>query len=839
MKFQKLTIHNIASIEDATINFEAEPLASSEVFLITGKTGAGKSTILDAICLALYATTPRLSNTKMDGKTEDMGKALTLEDPCQLLRKNTGEAFVTLTFVGNNSVHYEAEWSVARARGKVTGKMQSKKWRLQNIDTEYVIEKDNEIKAEMAKALGLDFNQFCRTTMLAQGEFTRFLNSDDKEKAEILEKITGVDVYSKLGAKIYELTEQKESIWKQFQQKIENTSTLSDEEVEAKKAELAALDKEYESLQVRYKNEEKRKQLLQTITEGGQKIEGWQADIKKDNDLIEKGLRPQAEKDKASVAKAAAILEELKTEAAEKDKEVTALDLPRLRDRQKTAATRIFNINLAKDRLDVFKSAQEKRQLTQQELAKAKVVINNKKNALPELELKLPEAKGAMDASEELYNKQAASIDDYATNIRAKLTIGDVCPVCQQKILTALPVEAELKKIVDTLHDAFLKAKNEYDILFKKKTKLEAEIRAEEKKYNADKEKFDNDKSVALAEAKVLEICKICGIEKIDDLTLSLLDISYKRAQTEEAELTGRIKDGERLEKELKERQSALNKQHTTIEALQRAAQESEKKITACMGRIETTKSLIQSKTDEIATAQKAVEQIVTSVSLTTDQQPAAAPTEKELKELGQKQGAIREQLKADSDKREQLRLLSAAAERAKADYDKWQRLNNLIGDKTGAKFRRIAQSYILATLIRAANKYMATLTDRYTLKVAAGTFVISIEDAYQGYVSRAASTISGGESFLVSLSLALALSDIGGRQVSADTLFIDEGFGTLSGGPFQNAIDTLKALHNSAGRHVGIISHVEELQERIPVQIQVNQEGNASSSTIKIIPFC
>ena len=161
--------------------------------------------------------------------------------------------------------------------------------------------------------------------------------------------------------------------------------------------------------------------------------------------------------------------------------------------------------------------------------------------------------------------------------------------------------------------------------------------------------------------------------------------------------------------------------------------------------------------------------------------------------------------------------------------------MNQLIGDATGNKFRKIAQSYVLNSLIHSANHYMKTLTDRYTLKVAPGTFVISLEDSYQGYVSRAASTISGGESFLVSLSLALALSDIG-QKLAVDTLFIDEGFGTLSGEPLQNAINTLRSLHNKSGRHVGIISHVEELQGKIPVQIQVDQEGNLSSSKVKVI---
>ena len=86
-----------------------------------------------------------------------------------------------------------------------------------------------------------------------------------------------------------------------------------------------------------------------------------------------------------------------------------------------------------------------------------------------------------------------------------------------------------------------------------------------------------------------------------------------------------------------------------------------------------------------------------------------------------------------------------------------------------------------------------------------------------------------------MSLSLALALSDIG-QQLQVDTLFIDEGFGTLSGEPLQRAVDTLRSLHGKSGRHVGIISHVEELQERIPVQIKVIQEGNNSSSKVEIV---
>jgi exonuclease SbcC len=115
------------------------------------------------------------------------------------------------------------------------------------------------------------------------------------------------------------------------------------------------------------------------------------------------------------------------------------------------------------------------------------------------------------------------------------------------------------------------------------------------------------------------------------------------------------------------------------------------------------------------------------------------------------------------------------------------------------------------------------------------GTLYISLLDAYQGFARRSTDSLSGGESFLVSLALALALADIG-KGLQVDTLFIDEGFGTLSGQPLTNAIRMLRTLHSQSGRHVGVISHVEEVKAHIPVQIQVNQEGNSSSSTVTVI---
>ncbi|MDE5643552.1 MAG: exonuclease SbcC, partial [Muribaculaceae bacterium] len=165
---------------------------------------------------------------------------------------------------------------------------------------------------------------------------------------------------------------------------------------------------------------------------------------------------------------------------------------------------------------------------------------------------------------------------------------------------------------------------------------------------------------------------------------------------------------------------------------------------------------------------------------------------------------------------------------------EKWDRLNLMFGSRDGKKFRAIAQSYVLGHLVDIANGYMRHLMPRYKLRVQPGTFVILVEDSYQGGELRPASSISGGETFVVSLALALALSDMSGK-LSMDMLFIDEGFGTLSGEALRRAVDTLRSLHGSKHRRVGIISHVEELRECIDVQIQLRQENRNGASEICI----
>ena len=1153
MILQKLEIHNIASIEDATIDFEAQPLADSEVFLITGKTGAGKSTLLDAICLALYASTPRLENTSMQGEMRDNEKDIKIKDPVQLMRRNTGEAFVRLTFIGSNGVHYEAQWSVARARNKVTGKIQNKKWALRNLDTDFTYAKDKEIREEIALAIGLDFKQFCRTTLLAQGEFTRFLNSKDDEKAEILEKITGVDAYSRIGAKIFEQTVEKKKIWEDSRQKIEGIQILNDEEIAQKNNQLQQLDEQSQQLKTTLEKEQKKLRWLQQEQDFRQRKEQAKEDLahvkaiaesdetqqqeqtialwnhtiearakmneaascaktilqqeaqlqslkqtfrqiqgaqsyelqqeqtialsikniddylaqeapkvhiyenaqtlntlinsylknKKDaeNNLqyanqIKKELstqyQPMLEKSKTMLEACQKAYNQQVINVQEAEAELEQLHLPQLRQQQEALKTLLNDIQKAKNLLELLHEEQNRHVLSKENLVQLQNSIQEKEKQLQLLTQESHDAEIRKNALQLAYEKQRESINKWAKSIRMKLQIGDTCPVCQQRIEATLPHEDNIDALVIEAEKLYKDAEIEYNQKIANQNALDSDIKALKNSLANEQKVFAKCcESLAKATQKAQEAAKKIPEGENETQTLATLEkVSAQIAEAEvkekeakklrtlrdqklqeyevlrngmlaaqqkvndtqhrielvEAQISLQTKDSEKAQNDIQtligeaEKLSWKNDWHTMLtefgkevedgaitykmntekqqklaaelkqfeegnknlaavldaiikliptwgtpskeplmlkripKVLTRAS-ELQSQITAALQQMNAAKEkeedtkkwlkefmekkqemlkdfsdkeqeilldenlLLQLDTlqqCDIAEKTEAINRIKQQLvskqtvwdelekayqlhtgeyealfdedekmpigekmseeeSLDTRISTSIASLEAQISELGNQRGGIIRDLEIDRSNKAKVGSLLQESAQKKTDFEKWSRLNQLLGDATGNKFRRIAQSYVLASLIHSANGYMRTLSDRYILKVVPGTFVISLEDAYQGYVSRAASTLSGGESFLVSLSLALALSDIG-TQLSVDTLFIDEGFGTLSGEPLEHAINTLRSLHSKSGRHVGIISHVEELKERIPVQIRVNQEGNNSSSTIEIV---
>ncbi|HRD75922.1 MAG TPA: SbcC/MukB-like Walker B domain-containing protein, partial [Hyphomicrobiaceae bacterium] len=159
-----------------------------------------------------------------------------------------------------------------------------------------------------------------------------------------------------------------------------------------------------------------------------------------------------------------------------------------------------------------------------------------------------------------------------------------------------------------------------------------------------------------------------------------------------------------------------------------------------------------------------------------------------------------------------------------------WEAVNSAIGQRDGGKFRRFAQAVTLDELVRLANVELGALTPRYRLQRSrAAALSLEIVDRDMGDEMRGIRSLSGGERFLVSLALALALSGLYGRRSSVDTLFIDEGFGTLDRETLDMAIDALETLQGQ-GRRVGVITHVSAMIERIGVRIVVEKRGGGRS---------
>ncbi|WP_053133949.1 AAA family ATPase [Pseudomonas sp. MIACH] len=175
----------------------------------------------------------------------------------------------------------------------------------------------------------------------------------------------------------------------------------------------------------------------------------------------------------------------------------------------------------------------------------------------------------------------------------------------------------------------------------------------------------------------------------------------------------------------------------------------------------------------------------------------------------------------------------SALAEQIAKAYEEWQRwarLNALIGSATGDTFRKIAQAYNLDLLVHHANVQLRQLVRRYRLKRGGSMLGLLVMDTEMGDELRSVHSLSGGETFLVSLALALGLASMASSTLKIESLFIDEGFGSLDPESLQLAMDALDGLQ-AQGRKVAVISHVQEMHERIPVQIQVKRQGNGLST--------
>ncbi|HML72565.1 MAG TPA: AAA family ATPase [Macellibacteroides fermentans] len=236
MRILAIRGRNLASLEgDFSIDFTAEPLASAGIYSISGPTGSGKSTLLDTMCLALFGRTPRTDQARENEvKLRDVSEnTLGQGDPRNLLRRGSVSGYAEVDFVALDGYGYRARWSVRRARDKASGALQKVQHSLTGLPS---LKEEQGTSSELLKRIseliGLTFEQFTRSVLLAQNDFATFLKADQAEKASLLEKLTGTERYSAISRLIYEKHAAAKQVYEQLMARLQGVALLTDQERE-------------------------------------------------------------------------------------------------------------------------------------------------------------------------------------------------------------------------------------------------------------------------------------------------------------------------------------------------------------------------------------------------------------------------------------------------------------------------------------------------------------------------------------------------------------------------------------------------------------------------------
>jgi len=246
---------------------------------------------------------------------------------------------------------------------------------------------------------------------------------------------------------------------------------------------------------------------------------------------------------------------------------------------------------------------------------------------------------------------------------------------------------------------------------------------------------------------------------------------------------------------------------------------------------LEREKTALQSGISE---STERIKSLASSDNSTIDEgkaQELFIQAEKQLNENKEIRTRFQTELNADQVNRQRFLKGQSEIEKTRKDLRKWEILNHLLGDATGKRISAIVQEITLTRLLKHTNIRLTHLSPRYRLvKSELRGGELRVEDAFLGNTLRDVRTLSGGETFLLSLALALGLSDLASRNVRLESLFIDEGFGSLDQETLETAISTLEKLQTEDNKIIGIISHVEALKERISAQVQVSRSGKGTS---------
>ena len=934
MQIKKLKIQNIASLADAEIDFSATPLNDAPIFLISGDTGAGKSTILDAICLALYGNTPRMSSVSREviSPDSDENAKLYANDNSQLLRRGTGFGEIDLTFTGNDGKDYLACWAVQRDYRKPGYKLQrDAKRKLEALDGSYSENKIEPIKSKIRELTGMDFNQFCRTVMLAQGEFTKFLKSTGKEKAEILEKLTGTGIYSEIGKRIAEKYAGVKTLWDALDNQTKNISILTEQQRTDRIDRVAEDNNLLSVLSKRREEDSKRinwitvlRKTEQEIGKGKEELSNLRRQMDSEEFVYKKKLASEfratvkvrhliSEESKLNsiIAKSGLLMPEIRKKHDEASKECSdaqnacleqrkiveaniktydEFDVTNLNKRINELNDRLRNLNYLRSKINEYSFYVKSLSETQESINEKAKVMEKTQTSIEELCRKLADAEKVSAQCGERLDKLSISVNDVVKELRNDLSEGEMCPVCGGIVAKKLE-DSYFESILRPLRDEKQSADKECNDIKAKKLADEKTV----KSLNGDLAKMR--KKLKELESELYEVKgSIEGLVKefgyadcTDEELLSKIETSIseltegiavgREKQIKAEEFNTVLKESREKERDLNEKflekkkdleesmaavvqaetdnKNNLERQATLISEISDFFSEhpelSRERVIVLMEEedkeIEKIEKEITQTESEYILKKGAVEQLDTQLADHMNSKPEMDQQEdeneeemmhrlqsrisdcdKDIQRLSQEIGQLRQQLKTDDEGRKRLSKILEEQEKMRDRKEKWEGLNRLLGDSNGSRFRSVAQSFILSSLLDNANRYMRCFTDRYTLTCNPGSLVILVSDCFKPGDAQPASILSGGESFMASLSLALGLSSLRGGGLGVDIIFIDEGFGSLSSECLGNVMDTLEKLHQMGGRRVGLISHVAEMKERIGVQIHVQRESPALS---------
>ncbi len=245
MKILAIRGSNLASLRgDFELDLAAEPFVSTGLFAITGPTGAGKSTLLDALCLALFDRTPRLDGRggARVGRADQLDEhRLRSGDVRGMLTRGQAQGFAEVDFASPEGGRWRARWEVRRARDSAYGRLQPQKLTLQDLDSgDFVGDKKTEVLSATQHRIGLSFEQFRRSVLLAQGDFAAFLHSAPTKRAELLEKVTGTEIYARISAAAFERAKAERGVLEGLHQQLSSFGLLSPEERHQTETDLAA-----------------------------------------------------------------------------------------------------------------------------------------------------------------------------------------------------------------------------------------------------------------------------------------------------------------------------------------------------------------------------------------------------------------------------------------------------------------------------------------------------------------------------------------------------------------------------------------------------------------------